>query len=290
MLRKEEKRHSLSLLLLQAILEVQRAWARLDHSRAYKRWRQFEGTLHNLLILSGVEMMAEALGTAPVSLITLFQPNCSYEEEPAAARASRTSGHAIILTNNGCSGASSSTSSTEEDEELIGEELVQRLNCCHSCSLSSSPLIEAVNGDHTGCLKEILSSPSRPDLPAPLLAAGVTVCHLAARRGSIRALQLLLETDPSLALCRDYKGATPLHTGARHGHLDCVRHLLLNSDCRSDTKDSDGATPVHYAAMSGKLDCLKELCIEGRADVNCTTTGGETPGRKPKNKNRNIFR
>lgn len=285
MLRKEEKRHSLSLLLLQAILEVQRAWARLDHSRAYKRWRQFEGTLHNLLILSGVEMMAEALGTAPVSLITLFQPNCSYEEEPAAARASRTSGHAIILTNNGCSGASSSTSSTEEDEELIGEELVQRLNCCHSCSLSSSPLIEAVNGDHTGCLKEILSSPSRPDLPAPLLAAGVTVCHLAARRGSIRALQLLLETDPSLALCRDYKGATPLHTGARHGHLDCVRHLLLNSDCRSDTKDSDGATPVHYAAMSGKLDCLKELCIEGRADVNCTTTGGETPGRTPKNKN-----
>lgn len=215
-------------------------------------------------------MMAEALATAPSSLITIFQPVSGYEEEPAAAKTTRDqANNGVILTNTSCL-------STEQDEELL--DLVNGLNCCHSCSLSSSPLIEAVNSDHAGCLKEILSSPSPPDLLAPLLTTGVTVCHLAARKGSVRVLQLLLEIEPSLALCRDYKGATPLHTSAKHGEIESMRYLLLNSDCRSDTKDSDGATAVHYAAMSGKLDCLKELSIQGKCNVNSTTTGGETPG------------
>lgn len=211
------------------------------------------------------EEMAEAIQSTPASLLSLFQPY-HYAEVNTLQE------YNTVLTN---------ISSREEDDTysyIEDLEIQQQTRCCTACAASSNPLLEAVNFDHLNCLKVILQHQPELDLFAPLLTIGVTITHVAARRGCLEVLQILLEHDPSLAMARDYKGATPLHISSRHGQLLCLRYLLLNTDTSANVKDSDGATPVHFAAISGSLDCLKELCMTGKGNVDCTTISGETPG------------
>jgi ankyrin repeat protein len=165
-----------------------------------------------------------------------------------------------------------------QDEELLVGEEERGESLCFSCRAVSNSMLEAVSSNHVTCLKEILRTlPANLDKPQ-LSYGGVSLSHVAARKGSAEALRLLVEYEPSLAFTTDYKGATPLHISAQHNQLKCLRYLLYNTSCSSpNLRDYDGATPLHSAANAGSLKCLRELHQSGKANVNATTNSGETP-------------
>ena len=174
-------------------------------------------------------------------------------------------------------------SEEEEEDAEEGETANEEVNlgdACAECRANACPLMGAVTSGHKGCLKEMLSVRGELDLSTVRSENGATLAHIAARKGDLETLQMLVGAEPSLCEIGDVRGATPLHVCAYHGHLDCLSSLLTNG-AQADQKDSDGATPVHFASASGHLHCLKELINRGKGNPNEQTQSGETPGRYP---------
>ena len=237
------------------------AWPRVEYIKIASRH-----IVSNLVEHS--REMAEAIliecGTPSHDMMSLFQ---RYDQQQSLAAAKAVQEFSIIVPQR-------KHSAYDEDGLLLMESSYY----CFECSSATNVLLESVSNDHTECLRHVLNLRPDIDLHSPQLSNGVALPHVAARKGSIATLKILLEWDPSLALIKDYKGTTPLHVSAYHNRLDSVKYLLYNSDSSANAKDSDGATPVHFAAASGNLECLKELCETGKGDINATTNSGETPG------------
>lgn len=164
----------------------------------------------------------------------------------------------------------SDSSQTEEDAQDLGD-------ACTECRASDSPLILATTSGHKGCLREILNARDSLKLDSVLSENGATLAHIAARRGDLECLRLVVTADSGLCTTGDIRGATPLHVCAYHGYLDCLV-CLLDKGGVADQKDYDGATPLHFAASSGHLECLKALLDKGNGSLNAQTLSGETPG------------
>ena len=183
----------------------------------------------------------------------------------------------------------------EEEEELVGvtsqpclTPQQQELDrSCEACRQAPRPAVAALSSGHLSCLGEMLNTPLAQSLQGVRTEEGATLAHLAARRGDLEALRLVLRADSSLCEVGDGKGATPLHMCAYHGHVECLRCLLEVEGERGGrrgrgrgrlARDQDGATAVHFAAASGHTECLRVLVEEGGGDPNERTNGGETPG------------
>ena len=158
----------------------------------------------------------------------------------------------------------------EEEEELcVGD-------ACHECRVNGSPVMAAMLSGHRGCLNEILHANEAEKLSAIRSENGATLAHVAARKGDVEALRLVLKNDSSLGKVGDIRGATPLHVCAYYGHEEGLRRLL-DAGAEANQPDFDGATAVHFAAASGHLESLKLLVKQGRGNANAQSSSGETP-------------
>ena len=75
-----------------------------------------------------------------------------------------------------------------------------------------------------------------PSLSRALAPAGLTPLMLAASRGRLECVEVLLhaQSDPRAQLVAvEWEGATALHCAAMNGHVDCVRLLLQVGVCVS---------------------------------------------------------
>ena len=98
----------------------------------------------------------------------------------------------------------------------------------------------------------------------------------AARQGDVPAVRALLEAgaDPNVARG---DGLTALHIAAGRGNLDIVR-LLMGAEARVDATTRLGAyTPLHLASQGGHLAVAEELLDGGADPAARTTTTGVTP-------------
>ena len=85
------------------------------------------------------------------------------------------------------------------------------------------------------------------------------------RRGDQVAAGTVLAVDAEMARARDAQG-TALHLAAVRGHLDVVQ-LLLRYGADANARDAgDNATPLHFAAGAGHVDIVR-LLLEAGADV-----------------------
>ncbi|KAL1866292.1 hypothetical protein VTK73DRAFT_4822 [Phialemonium thermophilum] len=72
------------------------------------------------------------------------------------------------------------------------------------------------------------------------------------------------------------KGQTPLHMAARKGNLQLLELLLVDDTVDIDSRDIDGRTPLYEACKWGRTNVVEELIKYG-ADVNAKTTRNWTP-------------
>ncbi|RXG58833.1 Protein phosphatase 1 regulatory subunit 12A [Armadillidium vulgare] len=70
-------------------------------------------------------------------------------------------------------------------------------------------------------------------------------------------------------------GATALHVAAAKGYMKVMR-LLLEAGTDVDTKDFDGWTPLHAAAHWGQAEAVEILC-DHMADLDSVNNVGQTP-------------
>ena len=71
---------------------------------------------------------------------------------------------------------------------------------------------------------------------------------------------------------------TPLMIAAKRGHLNALTLLIKHGAHDVDLQDSDGYTALHYAVYSSDVSCEILSCLIGiGADVNARTNNGVTP-------------
>lgn len=112
------------------------------------------------------------------------------------------------------------------------------------------------------------------------VVGGQTALHLAASRGRVANVELLLASGATVDT-RDGNGQTILHVAAM-GMVSRERFAMLVAlGADVDARDADGRTPLHAAAeervwFAGASDALEVLLAAG-ADVHARDAAGRTP-------------
>uniref|UniRef100_A0A7N6AAS7 Ankyrin repeat domain 52 n=1 Tax=Anabas testudineus TaxID=64144 RepID=A0A7N6AAS7_ANATE len=89
---------------------------------------------------------------------------------------------------------------------------------------------------------------------------GRTALHLAARRGFVSCVEVLLKHQASYTLKEHKHKWTALHVAALGGHTDCdCVSALLEHGASALCRDSQGRTPLHLAASRGHAKLLHSL-------------------------------
>ena len=92
-----------------------------------------------------------------------------------------------------------------------------------------------------------------------------TPLHLAAERGELAVLRLLIEGGAELDP-RDEMDRTPLHFASEHGDPEILR-FLIDHGANPDAQSKDQETPLFLASRKGKLEAAR-LLLERGADIN----------------------
>ncbi|TFK00818.1 Ankyrin repeat domain-containing protein 24 [Platysternon megacephalum] len=110
-------------------------------------------------------------------------------------------------------------------------------------------------------------------VPTKLDSEGKSAFHLAAMRGNVDCLEVMLAHGAD-AMTTDSSGYNALHLAAKHGHPQCVSKLLQAS-CPVDGADSNGRTALHHAAKMSHSELCRYLLHRGAA-VNSRDQQGRT--------------
>lgn len=104
-----------------------------------------------------------------------------------------------------------------------------------------------------------------------------TALHAAAADGQMDCLLLLVNKEQSADIIDspDTQGQTALMLAALGRHTDCV-HILLEKGAKADAADKKGFTALHRAAVLGNEDCVSAL-LEHGASALCRDSQGRTP-------------
>lgn len=103
-------------------------------------------------------------------------------------------------------------------------------------------------------------------------SAAPPISQIAAMKGGLNDIKLLVATHPELVSTSDANGKTPLHWAAMLDHRDVAAFLLANK-ADVNARDHHQLTPLHYAF--GKD--VAELLLASGADVAAKDQDGRTP-------------
>nr|XP_020462790.1 inversin isoform X2 [Monopterus albus] len=173
-------------------------------------------------------------------------------------------------------------------------------------SLGSQVHAAAVNGNRSALLKLITAEPSlrdredqfgrtplmycvladRLDCAEILLKAGASVnkadhsqrtaLHLAAQKGNVRFLKLLLSRRANW-LQKDLEGMTPLHLATRHPSPKALALLLKHiGPGEVDTQDKNKQTALHWSAFYNRPEHVR-LLIKHDSNIGIPDSEGKIP-------------
>ena len=134
------------------------------------------------------------------------------------------------------------------------------------------------NGDLEG-LKQILEAfPHVADVPVRTTknyTTGDRAIHIAARRGHLGAIDLLLDHGATLGDRNEVTGETPLF--ASLGGIVSVPKALVERGAKADERNDDGETILHVLARKGwALSLDHTFSIDG-LDIEAADNDGDTP-------------
>ncbi len=104
---------------------------------------------------------------------------------------------------------------------------------------------------------------------------GNTVLHIAAQKGEIKKVKILLEKKPLWVNSKNRFGITPLHYAAIDGHQE-IATQLITAGANVNSKTNTGITPLYGAVSAGKKEMIR-LLIQNGAKVNTTTGDSALP-------------
>ncbi|CAN0183390.1 unnamed protein product [Laminaria digitata] len=150
------------------------------------------------------------------------------------------------------------------------------------------PIVAATMADHVGMVVFLLGEGVDPDTPVfannpcptQNVAPGERALHIAARRGQVEIVRLLLERARADANATDKRGYTPLMTVCRCHNVVCVESVRLLLEAGADpalAQQETGSTPLHFAAEQGHIDLVDLLHSGAPAALNRRESIGKTP-------------
>lgn len=151
-------------------------------------------------------------------------------------------------------------------------------------NLRETALFKAVMNGHTDCVKRLLKEGAsiRKTLPRQ-----VNVFHVAAEKGFLNVLRVLLDHDYSITrmminhlTADDKKGFGPIHFAVINNHAKCVKLLLSRNAYRSLRVSygfHKGSTPLHIAAINNNVDIAKIIMKNNEETIHTMNDLGWTP-------------
>ncbi|KAK6243315.1 hypothetical protein QUC31_009724 [Theobroma cacao] len=99
---------------------------------------------------------------------------------------------------------------------------------------------------------------------------GMTILHVAAKAGRVKALKILAKLCPDIWDMQDNKGRTALHLAADNGEVRAVKFILIKTRKLSNglvnEQDYEGNTPMHLAAIQGFQSIFELFKRDKRVD------------------------
>ncbi|XP_059318610.1 ankyrin repeat-containing protein NPR4-like [Lycium ferocissimum] len=103
-----------------------------------------------------------------------------------------------------------------------------------------------------------------------------TPLHIAAMRGHVEFVKLILTRNPLLAAELDFRKSSALHVASIKGYPEIVKLLLVVNPEMCLARDRDGRNPLHLAAIKGRVEVIKELIQTSHLAASQTTNRGES--------------
>ncbi|MCE5166857.1 hypothetical protein HAX54_028152 [Datura stramonium] len=103
-----------------------------------------------------------------------------------------------------------------------------------------------------------------------------TPLHIAAMRGHVELVKLILTRNPLLAAELDFRKSSALHVASIKGYLEIVKELLVANPEMCLARDREGRNPLHLAAIKGRVEVIKELVQASHLAALQTTNHGES--------------
>ncbi|VFQ61941.1 unnamed protein product [Cuscuta campestris] len=100
--------------------------------------------------------------------------------------------------------------------------------------------------------------------------------HVAAKRGDIEIVRVLLEAFPQLSVTFDQSNTTALHTAAAQGHAEVVNFLLETNSGLATIARNNGKTALHSSARNGHVEVVKGLLKKDPSIAKCRDRKGQT--------------
>lgn len=103
------------------------------------------------------------------------------------------------------------------------------------------------------------------------LSDGTTPLHIASQKGHVSVVELLIKARAQANKTKK-TGATPLYEAVEHNQLEVVRRLCLIEGIAVNKATIDGWAPIHIAAANGQ-ETIIQLLLNAGSDVNLLARG-----------------
>ncbi|CAD5219852.1 unnamed protein product [Bursaphelenchus okinawaensis] len=142
-----------------------------------------------------------------------------------------------------------------------------------------TPLLIATAFGHFNLVQRFLQGPQSEVLRRVLHRdVNGTSCLMSAlaHNDNTIALYLLRRFGKKLAMLANEVEMLPIHVAASRGNLDFLRIVVKYDHSMVNHQDIYGCTPAVYAVQGGSLACLRYLIEKAKATIGCLTSKGQS--------------